>query len=429
LSSRKHRRSQLKNGNCVGEQKRSHHHGTHEESAPHAARSAVDAATTPAPAPVAPAAGDSPAAAVLAALSAEPAGVAVAVIAARAGISTAAARQVLIAHEKNGTATRVKGSRPGIADTWTPPAPEAPRDEAPPAETPGAGSTADAGQSDAGQPAAEPAASTADASQPAPGHRWRHRPGPAGGSRHRAGSGGHRRGGRERRGHCPGRRRGREGPRGREPGRRPGRPGDCPGPGRPGAAGDQGRRIGPARTRPGALRDLVEEHLRKFPDTAFTPHEVGKVLTRSAGAVANVLDKLVSLGTAQMVTDKTRTYRLATAAPAPEAARPGGGRRPRHQRGGHAQRRVTRGPPTARPGRQRMPPRPRRLHVYLPCPKSGWPAVPLGVTPSRRAGQPPPPARYIRALTGVVSRQVHDRDRRGTRRATGGGRGFPQQPL
>jgi hypothetical protein len=72
-------------------------------------------------APVALAAGDSPAAAVLAALSAEPAGAAVAVIAGHAGISVAA-----------DTATRVKGSRPGIADTWTPAVPEAPRDEAPP---------------------------------------------------------------------------------------------------------------------------------------------------------------------------------------------------------------------------------------------------------------------------------------------------------
>jgi hypothetical protein len=71
--------------------------------------------------------------------------------------------------------------------------------------------------------------------------------------------------------------------------------------------------------RPGALRDLVEEHLRKFPETAFTPHQVGKVLTRSAGAVANALDKLVGLGTAEMVTDKPRTYRLAPAAPAPDA--------------------------------------------------------------------------------------------------------------
>jgi len=79
-------------------------------------------------------------------------------------------------------------------------------------------------------------------------------------------------------------------------------------------AAASGRRA-PA-TRPGALRDLVEEHLRKFPDAAFTPHQVGKVLTRSAGAVANALDKLTALGTAEMVTDKPRTYRLAPAAPA-----------------------------------------------------------------------------------------------------------------
>lgn len=83
-------------------------------------------------------------------------------------------------------------------------------------------------------------------------------------------------------------------------------------------AAASGRRA-PA-TRPGALRGLVEEHLRKFPDTAFTPHQVGKVLTRSAGAVANALDKLTGLGTAQMVTDKPRTYRLAPAAPGPDAS-------------------------------------------------------------------------------------------------------------
>jgi hypothetical protein len=76
-------------------------------------------------------------------------------------------------------------------------------------------------------------------------------------------------------------------------------------------------------TRPGALRDLVEEHLRKFPDTAFTPHQVGKVLSRSAGAVANALDKLTALGAAQMVTDKPRTYRLAPADPAPAPDAPG----------------------------------------------------------------------------------------------------------
>lgn len=54
------------------------------------------------------------------------------------------------------------------------------------------------------------------------------------------------------------------------------------------------------------------------------------MLERSVGAVANALDKLTGLNTAQMVTDKPRRYRLVLAAP------------PRtqpatlHQRGGHA---------------------------------------------------------------------------------------------
>ena len=72
------------------------------------------------------------------------------------------------------------------------------------------------------------------------------------------------------------------------------------------------------------MRDLVEEHLRKFPAAAFTPHQVGKVLTRSAGAVANALDKLVSLDIAQMVTDKPRSYRLAPAALSPATDAAGG---------------------------------------------------------------------------------------------------------
>jgi hypothetical protein len=282
--------------------------------APHVARSAADTATDPAPAPVAPAAADSPAAAVLAALSADPAGAAVAVIAARAGISTAAARQALLAHEKAGTATRVKGSRPGIADTWQPATPEALPAEAPPADAPGSST------SDDGQPAAEPAG----ASQPAPVTA----DATAGDQQADAGP---------------------------EPGPDPAVTAEAAGTiaaiaqaadearqaldagnldvalaaleaARELAA--QGRRVlkaaasgrrAPA-TRPGALRDLVEEHLRKFPGTAFTPHQVGKALTRSAGAVANALDKLVSLGVAQMVTDKPRAYRLGSAAPAPDAA-------------------------------------------------------------------------------------------------------------
>jgi hypothetical protein len=47
----------------------------------------------------------------MAALSADLAGATIAVIAGRVGISTTTARQALIAYEKNGTATRVKGGR------------------------------------------------------------------------------------------------------------------------------------------------------------------------------------------------------------------------------------------------------------------------------------------------------------------------------
>jgi hypothetical protein len=38
----------------------------------------------------------------------------------------------------------------------------------------------------------------------------------------------------------------------------------------------------------------------EWPDLRFTPHQIGKVLTRSSGAVANALDKLVSLGVAEL---------------------------------------------------------------------------------------------------------------------------------
>jgi hypothetical protein len=34
----------------------------------------------------------------------------------------------------------------------------------------------------------------------------------------------------------------------------------------------------------------------------FTPHQIGKVLPRSCGVVANAMDKLVSLGVAELAT-------------------------------------------------------------------------------------------------------------------------------
>lgn len=99
---------------------------------------------------------------------------------------------------------------------------------------------------------------------------------------------------------------------------------------------DQGRRVLKAAARgrrapavrPGSLRDLVEQHLRKFPGESFTPYQTGKVLARSSGAVANALDRLVSLGIAELATDKPRSFRLAPGAPpAPRRQRAAAGRR------------------------------------------------------------------------------------------------------
>ena len=87
-----------------------------------------------------------------------------------------------------------------------------------------------------------------------------------------------------------------------------------------------GGRRAPA-VRPGGLRELVEQHLRGYPDKNFTPHQIGKVLDRSSGAVANALDKLVSLGTAELATRKPHSYRLAPA-PAGDPGTAGGSGQP-----------------------------------------------------------------------------------------------------
>ena len=81
--------------------------------------------------------------------------------------------------------------------------------------------------------------------------------------------------------------------------------------------------------KPGALRELVVAHLRAYPGQNFTPHQIGKKLTRSSGAVANALDKLVALGEAELATEKPRSFRLASSpatAPASQdaAITPGG---------------------------------------------------------------------------------------------------------
>jgi hypothetical protein len=107
---------------------------------PDTALSAAHAAPEPAPAPGTAPAADSPAAAVHAALAANP-GSPVAAIADAAGTGKPAARAALLAMEKAGTATRVKGTKPGVPDTWTlaGPAP----DGTGPAEAPEAGQPAD----------------------------------------------------------------------------------------------------------------------------------------------------------------------------------------------------------------------------------------------------------------------------------------------
>jgi hypothetical protein len=72
--------------------------------------------------------------------------------------------------------------------------------------------------------------------------------------------------------------------------------------------------------RPGQLRDLVQAHLAAHPDADFTPHQIGRVLYRSSGAVANALDRLTALGQAQLTSDKPRCYRHQAPASAPAPA-------------------------------------------------------------------------------------------------------------
>ena len=80
-----------------------------------------------------------------------------------------------------------------------------------------------------------------------------------------------------------------------------------------------GGRKAPA-ARPGGLRDKVLAHLDAHPGREFTPHEIHKVLSHSSGAIANALDTLVKHGDAEVATEKPRRFRR---------RRPPAGRRPR----------------------------------------------------------------------------------------------------
>lgn len=77
-----------------------------------------------------------------------------------------------------------------------------------------------------------------------------------------------------------------------------------------------------ARLAPGALRGMVEDHLRDHPGEQFGPTAIANALGgKSSGAVSNALDKLVADGTAVKTQDKPRRFALApaeaAAAPAP----------------------------------------------------------------------------------------------------------------
>ncbi|MEU6572568.1 helix-turn-helix domain-containing protein [Streptomyces sp. NPDC046805] len=65
------------------------------------------------------------------------------------------------------------------------------------------------------------------------------------------------------------------------------------------------------RLAPGALRQMVINHLQAHPDEAFTATKISRVIEKSSGAIANSLDKLVKQGIAQQVSERPRTYRMA----------------------------------------------------------------------------------------------------------------------
>jgi hypothetical protein len=71
------------------------------------------------------------------------------------------------------------------------------------------------------------------------------------------------------------------------------------------------------------LYALVAQVLAGNPELTYTPAQIGNMLRRSPGAVANALVKLVDHGTARLVVAKPKTYQLATPdQPTPAARTP-----------------------------------------------------------------------------------------------------------
>ncbi|WP_433524064.1 hypothetical protein ACQPZ2_02155 [Nocardia pseudovaccinii] len=67
----------------------------------------------------------------------------------------------------------------------------------------------------------------------------------------------------------------------------------------------------PERLAPGALRGQVEDFLRDHPDTEFSPHQIGKAITRSSGAVHNALVKLTETDVATQTSAAPKKFRFA----------------------------------------------------------------------------------------------------------------------
>ncbi|MGY1876387.1 hypothetical protein [Nocardia gipuzkoensis] len=61
----------------------------------------------------------------------------------------------------------------------------------------------------------------------------------------------------------------------------------------------------------GALRGQVEDFLRDHPGEEYTPHQIGKALERSSGAVHNALVKLTTIGTARQTCAAPKKFILA----------------------------------------------------------------------------------------------------------------------
>ncbi|MFD4460080.1 hypothetical protein [Nocardia sp. NPDC058480] len=62
----------------------------------------------------------------------------------------------------------------------------------------------------------------------------------------------------------------------------------------------------------GALRGQVEDYLRDNPGEEFTPHQIGKALERSSGAVHNALVKLTKDETARQTSTAPKKFTLAS---------------------------------------------------------------------------------------------------------------------